>query len=61
VTADQLRQIADLLDGDDGIFDVAAGAIADSRDKAARHPEDRDSADVLTDVITALRAAANRT
>lgn len=53
-----LRQLADLLDDDD-VFDVVAGAIADSRDKAARLPDDRDSAAVLEDVIAALRTTAS--
>lgn len=52
-----LRQLADLLDKDE-VYDVVAGAITDSRNKAPRHPQDRDSADVLDDVIAALRAAA---
>jgi hypothetical protein len=48
-------ELADLFDRDD-LFDLVAGAIADSRDKALRHPEDRDSAAVLNDVIAALRS-----
>lgn len=48
--------LADLLD-EDATFELVAGAIADSRDNAPRHPDDRDSADVLEDVIAALRAS----
>lgn len=50
--------LADLLD-EDATFELVAGAIADSRDKATRTPDDRDSADVLEDVIAALRASSN--
>lgn len=57
MSAADLRTLADLLDRDE-IFDVVAGAITESRDKAPRHPEDRDSADVLNDVIGVLRATA---
>lgn len=60
MTADQqhtARQIADLLDSDDDVWQLAADAIADSRDQAARLPDDRDSGDVLNDLIAALRAA----
>jgi hypothetical protein len=53
-----LRAIADLLDEDD-IFDIAAGAIAEARDRAPRANGDRDSAEVLTHVIDVLRAAAD--
>lgn len=55
--------LADLLNRD-AVFDVIAGAIADARDCAPRlrddegQPADRDSGDVLEDVIAALRAAA---
>jgi hypothetical protein len=55
VTAEH-RRLADLLDEDD-TFDLVAGAIAESRDKEPRHPDDRDSGDVLQDVIEALRNA----
>lgn len=60
---DLLLQAANLLDDDD-VFDVAAAAIAAARDKAPRlrekdgQPIDRDSGEVLEDVIAALRAAA---
>jgi hypothetical protein len=53
-----LRTLADLLDEDD-IYDLAAGAIAEARDRAARHPQDRDSAEVLDHLIDVLRAAAD--
>lgn len=53
-----LRTLADLLD-DDAVFDVVAGAIAEARDRAARVPGDRDSAEVLAHVIDVLRAAAS--
>jgi len=53
-----LLAIADLLDEDD-VFDIAAGAIAEARDGAVRHPNDRDSAEVLAHVIDVLRAAAH--
>ena len=51
------RQIAELLGSDDEIWLFAAGAIADSRDQAPRTADDRDSGDVLNDLITALRNA----
>lgn len=60
---EERRALADLLDRDD-VFDVMAGAIADSRDRAARlrdedgEPADRDSMLVLEDVIATLRATA---
>lgn len=56
-TSGQLRELADLLDEDD-IYDLVAGAIADARDKGARHPMDADSAAVLDHVIDVVRAAA---
>lgn len=49
-------EIADLLDSDDDVWQLAADAIADSRDKARRHPNDRDSGQVVNDLIAALRA-----
>lgn len=52
------RQIADLLDTDDDLWQLAADAISDSRDRAPRDPDDRDSGDVLNDLIAALRAAS---
>jgi hypothetical protein len=66
VSADpeELRQIADLLDKDAN-FEVVADAITEAREKAPRlrehdgRPIDRDSGDVLDDVITALRSAAD--
>lgn len=60
MNAEQQRiasQAADLLDGDDDVWQFAADAITDSRDKAPRSPDDRDSGDVLNDVIAALRNA----
>lgn len=51
-----LHTLADLLDRD-AIYDFVAGVITDSRDKAPRHPEDRDTGQVLDDLIKALRAA----
>lgn len=48
--------LADLLDEEE-TFEFIAGAIADSRAKSPRHPDDRDSGDVLEDVIAALRAS----
>lgn len=50
------RDLADALD-EEATYELVAGAIADSRDQAPRHPDDRDSADVLDDVIAALRSA----
>lgn len=60
MSAEQQRiasEIADLLDSDDDVWQLAADAIAESRDKGPRAPDDRDSGDVLDDVITALRSA----
>jgi hypothetical protein len=57
------RQAADLLDMDE-VFDVAAGAIAEAREKAPRlrerngQPIDRDSGEVLDELIAALRRHA---
>jgi len=56
--ADALRLAAALLDVEE-IKDIAADAIADSREQAPRDPADRDSAEVLDDLIEALRAAAD--
>jgi len=53
-----LRTLADLLEDED-IFDIAAGAIADARDRAPRANGDRDSGEVLEHVIDVLRAEAN--
>ena len=50
-------EVADLLDSDDDVWQFAADAIAESRDRAPRAPGDRDSGDVLNDLIAALRAA----
>lgn len=61
MNAEQQRMAAnaaDLLDGDDAVWQVAADAITDSRDRAPRVPDDRDSGDVLNDLIAALRAAS---
>lgn len=59
MTADpsRLHALADLLDDED-TYAVVVGAIADARDKAPRHPEDRDSAVVIDEVIAALRTAS---
>ena len=56
-TADDLANLADLLDTDD-VFDLVAGAISDARDRKARHPKDADSGQVLEHVIEIVRAAA---
>lgn len=56
--ADAMRLAAALLDVAE-IKDIAADAIADSRDQAPRLDGDRDSAEVLEDLIEALRAAAD--
>lgn len=58
--ADQLAELQRLL-ADDDVFDVFAGAIADARDEAPRHPDDRDSGDVLEQVIAQLRRAGSST
>jgi hypothetical protein len=55
--AEKAQQIADLLDDDDDLWQLVADAIASSRDRAARVPDDRDSGDVVDDLIAALRAA----
>lgn len=59
MTADRakLTALADLLD-EDPIFDFVLGAIADSRDKAARVPEDRETGQLLEDVIKTARTEA---
>jgi hypothetical protein len=54
--ADDLHRLADLLDRDD-IYDFVVDVMADARDKAPRDDNDRDSAEVLDEVIAALRAA----
>jgi hypothetical protein len=54
MNADTAAQLADLLDDDD-TYDFVAGAIADARDRAPRHPDDRDTGEVLDDLIRALR------
>jgi hypothetical protein len=59
VNAEQQRAahtIADLLDSDDELWQVAADAIAASRDRAPRAADDRDSGDIVSDLIDALRA-----
>jgi hypothetical protein len=48
---------ADFLDSDDEVWQLAADAIAASRDRGVRKIGDRDSGDVLNDLITALRDA----
>lgn len=53
-------EFAEILAHDDDAFQLVADAIADSRDKGFRHVRDRDSADVLNDVIAALRKFAVR-
>lgn len=55
---DQLRLFIQLFD-DDAMFDLVAEAIADSRDQAPRRPDDRDSGQVLDDVIAAVRRKAD--
>jgi hypothetical protein len=55
VTADRFQQAADLIDGDDGddeLFDVAAGAIADIP------PQERAADDCVNAIIAAYRVAA---
>lgn len=54
------RAVADLLDGDDDLWEIAADAVLASRKKAPRHPDDRDSGDVLNDMIAALRAVGGQ-
>jgi hypothetical protein len=54
--ADDLHRLADLLDQDD-VYDFVADAIAEARDKAPRVSDDRDTGEVLDDLIAALRAA----
>ena len=54
--ADDLHRLADLLDKDD-VYDFVADAVATARDKAPRDDADRDTGDVLNDVIDALRNA----
>lgn len=54
----ELLTVAEFLDRDD-IYDIVADCIVISRDKAPRHPDDRDSGDVLDDVIAGLREHAN--
>lgn len=57
-----LHTLADLLDRDD-VFDFVAGVIAEARESAPRvrdadgWPADRDSGEVLEDVVRALRSA----
>jgi hypothetical protein len=61
VNAEQQRiagEAAELIDSDDEVWQLAADAIASSRDKAPRLPDDRDSGQVVNDLIAALRAAA---
>lgn len=54
------RQIAEWLDDDDYLWTFVADAISDSRNEAVapRDPLDRDSGEVLEDVIKALRSAS---
>lgn len=56
-TADDLANLADLLDQDD-VYELVAGAIADARDRKPRHKSDADSGDVLNHVIDVVRAEA---
>lgn len=63
-TADELTNLAGLLDRDD-VFDFVADAITESRNRAPRvidpatdEPLDRDSGDLLTDLIEALRGTS---
>lgn len=55
---EKAAQIADLIDDDDDLWQLVADAISDSRDRAARVSDDRDSGDVVNDLIAALRAAS---
>lgn len=55
-TSEELSHIADLLERDQ-VWELVADAITASRDRAPRTADDRDSGDVLDDVITALRNA----
>ena len=50
----RLHEVAALLD-DEPVWTAVVDALIDSRDRAPRHPNDRDSADLLDDVIAALR------
>lgn len=50
----QLHDVADLLD-DEPVWTAVVDALIDSRNGAPRIPGDRDSADLLDDVIAALR------
>lgn len=52
-----LQRLAELLDKESN-FEFVADAITASRDRAPRDPGDRDSGQVLEDVIAQLRAAA---
>lgn len=54
--AADLHRLADLLDRDD-VYEFVADAIATARDKAPRDENDRDTAEVLDDLIAALRDA----
>lgn len=54
--AEDLHRLADVLDRDD-VYNFVADAIATARDKAPRAHNDRDTGDVLNDLIAALRAA----
>jgi hypothetical protein len=54
--ADDLHRLADLLDSDD-VYEFVADAIATARDAAPRDDNDRDTAEVLDDLIAALRTA----
>lgn len=53
--AEDLHRLADLLDRDD-VYEFVADTIATARDKAPRDDNDRDTAEVLDDLIAALRA-----
>jgi hypothetical protein len=50
----RLHEVANLLD-DEPVWTFVVDALIESRDRAARHPDDRDSGDLLDDVIAALR------
>jgi len=54
--AADLHRLADLLDKDD-VFEFVADAVATARDAAPRDENDRDTAEVLDDLIAVLRAA----
>lgn len=56
--SDLLRLLVAVLESED-VKDVVVDAISDSRDLAQRIDGERDSAEILEDVIEAARAAAD--